>query len=102
MGQGDGATPDLNALLNLATFAGIAILAIPVVFSDARKRKAAEIDEQAKAAKDGAAADLVNGATKRANHWATRWRWIDRMCLYVGYIFLLGAAAVRVFWPQAA
>jgi len=97
MGE-DGATPvSVTHILNTTTLMGIVILAVPVVFADARKAKAARVDENAKVAKGAGANSLANAASERANHWATRWRAVDRLCLYMGYMFLLGSAAARVW-----
>jgi len=96
MAQGAAPWSDVAEILNVTTLIGMVILAVPVVFADARKRKAAALDEQAKAAKGAGAERLSDAATQRANHWATRWRGLDRACLYLGYGFLLGSAAARV------
>ena len=98
--------PDIHTLLNIATALGIAILAVPVLALNARRKSLAQISDivanrktgEDKSALDKVAENLEETAAKRAN----RWRRADEICLYVGYVLLLGAAILRVFFPPAA
>ncbi len=95
--------PDVHTLLNFATALGIAILAVPVLALNTRKKSLAQISDivanrktgEDKTALDKIAENLEDTAAKRAN----RWRRADEVCLYVGYLLLLGASIARIFIP---
>lgn len=87
--------------LNLATFLGIAVLAVPVWDLNLRKRQLHRVQR--------ADSDADNDSDFRAR---TRkilsekhrrnvedWRWRDQACLLTGYVLLLGAAALRIVYP---
>ena len=87
--------------LNLATFLGIAILAVPVWSLNTRKRKLHQV-RQADA--DAGSDSDFRTRTRRILSDKHRknvedWRGIDQICLIVGYALLLGAALLRVILP---
>ena len=90
--------------LNLATFLGIAILAVPVWDLNLRKRKL----HQVQLAENQAADDSDFRARTRAilaerhRQNVADWRRRDQVCLIAGYLLLLGAAAARVVFPAGA
>ncbi len=98
--------PDVHTALNVATALGIAILAVPVLALNARRKSLAQISDivaarkagDDKSALDKVAQNLEENAATRAN----RWRRADEICLYVGYVLLLGASIVRIFVPVGA
>ncbi len=97
---------DVHTLLNTATALGIAILAVPVLALNTRKKSLAQISNivanrkagEDKSALDKVAQNLEETAATRAN----RWRRADEICLYVGYVLLLGSSIARIFVPVAA
>jgi len=90
--------------LNLGTFLGIAILAVPVWDLNVRKRKLHQVQQ----AEDQAADDSDFRARARAilsekhKKNVAGWRARDQICLIVGYLLLLGASAARVVFPSGA
>lgn len=91
--------PDLHWWLNLASFLGIAILAVPVwSLNFRRKRLTALRQADRKAASD---TDFRAQARKllidRHRQNVDDWRPIDQACLAAGYLLLLGAAFLRLF-----
>lgn len=95
--------PDVHTILNIATALGIAVLAVPVLALNKRKKSLAQISDivaerktgEEKSALNRIAANLEENAATRAN----RWRRADEICLYLGYVLLLGASVLRVFFP---
>lgn len=84
--------------LNLATFLGIAILAVPVLSLNNRKRRLQRI-------RDLDRDELDNGSFRakvRAlsqDKWRENvegWRKADQLCLFAGYALLLGASFLRL------
>ncbi len=87
--------------LNLATFIGIAILAVPVWSLNTRKRKLHQVrqaDADAKSDSDFRTKTRGILADKHKKN-VEDWRRIDQICLIVGYALLLGAALLRVILP---
>jgi hypothetical protein len=87
--------------LNLATFLGIAILAVPVWSLNTRKRKLHQVrqaDSDAKSDSDFRTKTRGILADKHKKN-VEDWRRIDQICLIVGYALLLGAALLRVILP---
>ena len=84
--------------LNLATFIGIAVLAVPVWSLNTRKRKLHQVrqtDADAKSDSDFRTKTRGILADKHRKN-VEDWRGIDQICLVVGYALLLGAALLRV------
>ena len=87
--------------LNLATFLGIAILAVPVWSLNTRKRKLHQVrqaDADARSDSDFRTRTRRILADKHRKN-VEDWRGIDQICLIVGYALLLGAALLRVVLP---
>jgi hypothetical protein len=85
--------------LNLASFLGIAILAVPVwSLNFRRKRLTALRQADRNAASD---TDFRAQARKllidRHRRNVDDWRPVDQACLAIGYLLLLGAAFLRLF-----
>ena len=92
---------DLEAGLDTATALGVAILAVPVFSLNFRKKSHTRMDAILSARREtGAenALDRIGAALRdeRARDTA-RWRPVDELCLYAGYLLLLGAALGRIF-----
>ncbi|SNR44446.1 hypothetical protein [Puniceibacterium sediminis] len=87
--------------LNLATFAGIAILAVPVWSLNSRKRKLHQVRQADQSAEDDS--DFRSKTRKILKDMHEKdvagWRWRDHFCLLVGYVLLLGSAFLRVLFP---
>ncbi len=80
--------------LNLATFSGILILAVPVLSLNARKRNLHRVkttDETAANDSDfrKQMRDILSDKQKDS---VETWRGIDQICLLLGYILLLGSS----------
>jgi hypothetical protein len=89
-------------LLDLMSFAGIALLSVPVLTLDWRKRQEARLGDPPPQATTPAApqdglAWLERRTRGRIARWVARWRAQDRACLYVGYGLLLTASFLRLF-----
>ena len=90
---------DARWWLDLATLAGIAILAVPVWSLNLRKKKLKQIRD-ALPAEPVTFKDRVKSILKdKHNRDVTDWRQIDEICLAVGYALLLGGALLRLFVP---
>lgn len=88
---------------NAAAFAGVAILAVPVLSLNRRKKRLQRLrDIVARRGESGdaRALDRVSDelSRKRESDVAI-WRQLDEVCLFAGYLLLLGSAASRLFWP---
>lgn len=87
--------------LNLATFSGIAILAVPVWDLNTRKRRLHLVQQAEEQAEDDSdfrtrtRRILAERHKKNVEGWRRR----DQVCLFAGYILLLGAAALRIVFP---
>jgi len=90
--------------LNLATFAGIAILAIPVWDLNLRKRRLHRVRQADKEAENDSDFRALTRRILFEKHKKNveDWRRRDQVCLLLGYCLLLGAAATRVVFPQGA
>ena len=87
--------------LNLATFLGIAILAVPVWSLNTRKRKLHQVrsaDQNAENDSDFRAKTRAILSDKHKKN-VEDWRPIDQFCLVIGYVLLLGASLLRVLSP---
>lgn len=92
--------PETEFLLSLASAAGIAILAVPAFSLNLRKKtlnRITGIVARRKPGQDASALDIIareleDSASQKAN----RWRRVDEICLYVGYLLLLGSTSLRV------
>jgi len=88
-------------LLNLASFAGIATLAVPVWSLNKRKRRLQAVKQanlDAKSDKDFRSKTLAILSDKQKKS-VEDWRAIDECCLIVGYGLLLGSAFLRIAIP---
>jgi hypothetical protein len=93
---------DARWWLDLATLAGIAILAVPVWSLNFRKKKLQEI-RRSLPAQPTTFKDRVKSILKdKHNRDVTDWRQVDEVCLMIGYLLLLGSAVFRLFVPVAA
>lgn len=89
----------IDAVLDVAGAAGIAILSVPAFSLNFRKKTLARITRivqsrkrgEEKRALDTIAAELQLEAAEKAH----RWRRADEICLLIGYLLLLGSAFVR-------
>lgn len=88
-------------LLNVSTFIGIAILAVPTLSLNKRKKSLQKVDEILERAQGRAPEDpfteLISEVHEARGTLATQWRRIDEICLFVGYFLLLGASFARIF-----
>lgn len=93
--------PDMAWWLDLATFLGIAVLAVPVWSLDLRKQRLARVaDAERTATSDSAFRKAAREIlTEKHRDNVARWRPLDRACLLVGYALLLGAALLRLLFP---
>jgi membrane protein implicated in regulation of membrane protease activity len=91
----------LHWWLNLATFAGIAILAVPVWDLNTRKRKLHQVRRAEKEAEDDSDFRARTRKILSEKHKVNveGWRRRDQVCLLAGYVLLLGAAALRIVFP---
>lgn len=88
-------------LVNLAGFAGVAVLSVPVWSLNFRRKRLQELRDADRSSEDDSsfrarARDIL--ITRRERH-VSDWRRIDEICLFVGYLLLLGSAAARLFIP---
>ncbi len=92
---------NLEAALDAATAIGVAVLAVPVFSLNFRKKSHTRIDAILAARRETGAESALDriGAALRDEraHDAARWRPVDELCLYTGYLLLLGAAITRIF-----
>lgn len=92
---------DLEAGLDAATALGVAILAVPVFSLNFRKKSHTRLDEILAARRETGAENALDriGAALRDERArdAARWRPVDELCLYAGYVLLLSAAVARIF-----
>lgn len=87
-------------LLNIASAVGIGFLSVPAFSLNFRKKSLARIASivgrrmpgEEKKALDTIAQELEAEATQKANTW----RRADEVCLFIGYVLLLGASVLRV------
>ncbi|MCB2054852.1 MAG: hypothetical protein KDE35_11500 [Geminicoccaceae bacterium] len=90
--------------LDCAAFAGILVLAVPTWSLNLRKKKLQHIRDAARESPSaGAFRDQVRAilSIKRERDVGA-WRRIDEVCLTVGYLLLLGSAALRLLLPYFA
>ncbi len=88
---------------NAAAFAGIAVLAVPVLSLNRRKKRLQRLRDivaQRGESGDRRALDRVGEALGRARERdVALWRRADEICLFLGYFLVLGSAGSRLFWP---
>lgn len=91
---------DPELLLNIASAAGIAVLAVPAFSLNFRKKTLARITRvvnRRKPGEDKSALDIIAEELESdANQRANRWRRVDELCLVIGYLLLLGSSILRV------
>jgi hypothetical protein len=87
--------------LNLASFAGVAVLAVPTWSLNVRKKKLQAIrDADAPGATaDGFRAKVRGILRDKRERDVADWRRTDELCLITGYLLVLGASALRVAEP---
>jgi hypothetical protein len=93
---------DARWWLDLATLAGIAILAVPVWSLNFRKKKLQEIRRSLPAEPQTFKHRVRSILSDKRNRDVTDWRQIDEICLTVGYLLLLGSALLRLFVPATS
>lgn len=85
--------------LNLTALIGIAILAVPT-WSLNRRKKRLQAVRDALPQEPKTFRDSVKGIlTDKRNKEVSDWRWIDEICLIVGYLLLLGSSFARLWVP---
>lgn len=97
-------TPDkIIFLQNLFTFLGIAVLSIPVLSLDGRRKKLHDVSrivEGREATGDTPAMNQIGDLLKgRKGKTVSDWRRRDWIALRIGYVMLLGASGSRLIWP---
>lgn len=87
--------------LNLGTFAGVAVLSVPVWSLNFRKKRLRRIrDAEAAGGSDEAFRRQVRAILRgKRERDVADWRRIDEICLATGYILLLGSAGLRLTLP---
>jgi len=70
------------------------ILSVPVLSLDRRKARAARIS--GRPAPSGPLSALRARSVARIERWVSRWRALDRVCLWTGYLLLLGSGLGRI------
>lgn len=85
--------------LNLASAAGIAILAIPVWSLNYRKKKLKAITDALPEKPETFKEKVRKIAHDKWGRAVSDWRGIDEICLWIGYVLLLGSAIARLFVP---
>jgi hypothetical protein len=85
---------------NLASTIGIAVLSVPVFSLDLRKKALFRIDAiimRRRETGDGRALDAIAREVRDARAArVANWRRIDRICLYLGYLFVFGSSIWRL------
>ena len=85
-------------MLNLMTFVGIALLAVPVIALNERKRLSSKLTApDPSESADTAMETLRDNAARRASHWTTKWRRTEQNVMYAGYTLLLSSSFLRLF-----
>lgn len=91
------AIPD--SLLNWSSLIGMLLLAYPALSLDRRKRDLDRVERilntQDPTARGTLLSQLGNDVRHRRNSALARWRRLDRVCLYGGYLCLLAPLLVR-------
>jgi hypothetical protein len=83
--------------LNLASTAGIAILAVPTWSLNFRKKKLKTIRDALPRDPDSFRARVRAIVEDKWGRDVSDWRRIDEVCLLVGYLCVLGSAVARMF-----
>ncbi len=88
-----------EAALNWSSLIGMLLLAYPALSLDRRKRDLDRVERileaRDEAARGSLLAQLGRDVQRRRGSALARWRALDRVCLYGGYIFLLVPLLVR-------
>jgi len=88
--------------LNLAAFFGLIILSVPTWSLNFRKKKLERIRaaDQAAGKSDASFRAAVRGILRgRREKAVAEWRRIDEVCLFAGYLLLVGSAGLRLALP---
>lgn len=93
--------PAFETIIDVVTAAGIAILAVPVLSLNDRKKRHATITdlvaERRRRAPDVVLDEIADTLQQKSETQVNRWRRLDELCLYAGYVLLLGGSIMRVF-----
>jgi len=87
--------------LNIATFFGIAILAVPTISLNKRKKSLQQaneiLDRASQRTSKDPFAEILSEVQDARGTLAGQWRRIDEICLVIGYFLLLGSSFARIF-----
>lgn len=93
---------NVTFVLNIASFAGVAILSVPTWSLNFRKKRLQRIRDVIDARSNREAGNVIDDVAAivhgRRQAGAAQWRRIDEVCLAVGYLLLLGSSAIRIFY----
>lgn len=93
--------PTPETLVNIANAIGVVVLAVPAFSLNFRKKTLARISDiiarRAQRADASVLDDVANELEDTAKARANRWRRVDEVCLFAGYLLVLGASAARIF-----
>lgn len=90
---------DAHWWLNLSSFFGILILAVPAWSLNFRRKKLKEIKDALPEAPDTFREKVRSILKDKRERDVSDWRPIDELCLILGYLLLLGSAIIRLFVP---
>lgn len=92
---------DAQWVLNLASFAGVAVLSVPVWSLNFRRKRLQQIrDAEGASGSAEAFRDKVRAILReKRERDVSRWRRIDEICLGAGYLLLLGSSGLRLLLP---
>jgi hypothetical protein len=89
----------LERCLNIGSTVGIALLAVPAFSLNFRKKTLSRIEgitqRQSQSGRESALRDIATELKQSAESNVTNWRRIDEICLWCGYVLLLGSAIAR-------
>jgi len=92
---------EIHWWLNLASLAGIAILAVPAWSLNFRKKRLREIRDALRE-EPVSFRDHVRGIlSDKWNKDVSDWRRVDEVCLFAGYALVFISALLRLFFPVA-
>lgn len=86
---------------HVGTFLGVLILSVPVLSLDLRKMKLERIRQIVERTPGGGKAEgfdrIAVEVREEREAQATRWRPVDRTCLYSGYALVFASSLARIF-----
>ncbi|MEH6523581.1 MAG: hypothetical protein V7775_20480 [Sulfitobacter sp.] len=87
--------------MNIATFFGIAILAVPTLSLNKRKKSLQQangiLDRALQRTADDPFNEVISEVQEARGTLAGQWRRIDEICLFIGYFLLLGSSFARIY-----